>query len=395
LTICSEVQAFLDLGCEVEFVFFHTKTNNLPANAGYFKQLVYTVADATNETPPRHALLAYRAGWPPDLALWQLYPARNAILRETRARAQRDPKAIHVFHTMRTANVIPSLSKARTIWACHDIESELYARSQAIDRQLEGRRTAYRWEARKLRRLAELERKVANACGLVLCVAPEDASRIGKQCSARQAAYLPISAAYGDSLVGVGQNRIPGELRLLHIGSLGHLPSYTSLQFLLGRVFPLLDPDTIARLRLEVVGKWEANEPRAQMIIEMARPYPNVHFSGFVEDIRTAYRRNDLQVVASTQATGRRTRVIESWAFGMPVLSTQVGVGGVTHLAPGRNILIADDPADFARILTELLHNQNRLDDVAKAARSTYELAFGRQTVANSLRELLQTSFGL
>jgi glycosyltransferase involved in cell wall biosynthesis len=79
----------------------------------------------------------------------------------------------------------------------------------------------------------------------------------------------------------------------------------------------------------------------------------------------------------------------------MPVLSTQVGVGGVTHLAPGRNILIADDPADFARILTELLHNHNRLDDVAKAARSTYELAFGRQTVANSLRELLQTSFGL
>lgn len=395
LTICSEGQAYLDLGCAVEFVFFRTKTNHLPANSGYFKQLAYTVVDARNERPPRHALLAYRAGWPQDLAVWHLYPARSAMLRATRARVQKDPKAIHVFHTLRTANVILSLSKARTIWVCHDIESDLYSRSEAIDRQLEGRQAVYSWEARKLKRLAELERKVAHSCGLVLCVAPEDAKRFGERWPASNAAYLPISVAYGDSPVGVGQNRVPGELRLLHIGSLGHLPSYTSLQFLLGRVFPLLDPDTIARLKLEVVGPWEAGERRCTAIIEMARPYPMVSFSGFVEDIRAAYRRNDLQVVASTQATGRRTRIIESWALGMPVLSTQVGVGGVTHLAPGQNILLADDPSDFARMLKELMHNHERLDEIAKAARATYELAFGRQAVANTLRELLQTSFGL
>lgn len=395
LAHCSEVQAYLDLGCAVEFVFFHTKTNNLPANSGYFKQLAYTVVDATNETSPRHALLAYRLGWPQDLELWQLYPARSAMLREARARFQKDKSAIHVFHCLRTANVIPSLSKARTIWVCHDIESDFYSRSEAIDRQLEGRQTPYGWQVRMLRRLAELERKLAHSCGLVLCVAPEDAKRMREEWSARNAAYLPISVPYGDSQVGVGQDRIPGELRLLHIGSLHHLPSYTSLQFLLGKVFPLLDPDTIARLKLEVIGAFEPGEPRANAIIEMARPYPMVHFSGFVEDVRTAYHRNDLQVVASTQATGRRTRIIESWAFGMPVLSTHVGVGGVTHLAPGQNILIADDPSDFARMLKELMHNHERLDEIAKAARATYELAFGRQAVANTLRELLQTSFGL
>jgi glycosyltransferase involved in cell wall biosynthesis len=181
----------------------------------------------------------------------------------------------------------------------------------------------------------------------------------------------------------------------LHLGGLHGAPSFTSLQFLLGKVFPLLDPDTISRLKLEVLGKFEAGEPRAKTIIEMARPYPMVSFCGFVEDIRAAYRRNDLQVVASTQATGRRTRIIESWALGMPVLSTQVGVGGVTHLAPGQNILIANDPSDFARILKELAHNHERLDEIAKAARATYELAFGRRTVANTLWELLRTSFGV
>jgi glycosyltransferase involved in cell wall biosynthesis len=129
--------------------------------------------------------------------------------------------------------------------------------------------------------------------------------------------------------------------------------------------------------------------------MEMARPYPMVRFSGFVEDIRTAYRRNDLQIVASTQATGVRTRIVESWAFGLPVLSTTVGAGGIKDLAPGRNILIADEPRDFARILQELIHAPERLDEIAVAARQTYETKYGRRAIAVALQEILNTHFGL
>jgi glycosyltransferase involved in cell wall biosynthesis len=120
-----------------------------------------------------------------------------------------------------------------------------------------------------------------------------------------------------------------------------------------------------------------------------------VRFSGFVEDIRSAYRRNDLQVIASTQATGLRTRLIESWAFGMPVLATTVGASGVEHLAPGRNILIADDPRDYARNIKELLHHPERLDEIAVAARQTYEAYYSRRAVAAVLQKLLIKHFGL
>ena len=120
-----------------------------------------------------------------------------------------------------------------------------------------------------------------------------------------------------------------------------------------------------------------------------------VHFSGFVQDIHDAYRRNDLQVVASTQATGVRTRIIESWALGMPVLCTTTGAGGVNHLAPGTNILIADDPSEFARHLKELVHAPERLDALAAAARQTYEEKYGRRAVAAALRELLDAHLGV
>jgi len=393
LVICSQVQAFLDLGCEVEFVILRTKDKN-PSSSAHFKEIKCTVVDARKERPSRYTRLAYWTGRPRELSWQQLYPSRNVLLREVKTRMLQDDTAIHVFHYLRTANVIPSLPKARTIWACHDIESEYDARSRAVYQELENRQP-YGWENRQVRRLSALEREVARSSGLVLCVSPEEAKRIVDQWLAPHAAYLPQGIANGDSPIVTGTHRSAGELRLLHIGAFDHLPSYTSLEFLLTKVFPLLDADTISRLQLEVVGNSVPNGARKNAIMEMARPYSMVRFSGFVDDIRTAYRRNDLQVVASTQATGVRTRIVESWAFGLPVLCTTVGAGGVNDLAPGQNILIADDPRDFARNLQELLHNPERLDQIAVAARQTYEAKHSRPAVAAALRELLNTHFGL
>jgi glycosyltransferase involved in cell wall biosynthesis len=378
----------------VEFILIRTKDefpHSPPECPGHF---TYTVVDARKSELPGYLRLAYWAGWPKELALRQLYPARKTLLREAKKRIQNDDKAIHVFHFLRAANVIPTLRTARTIWTCHEIESEYFTRNFTLDQALE-KRQPHGWERRKLGRLSGLEREVARACGLVLCVSAADAKWMAEEWSVRRAAYFPMSIPDEDWTDTSRKNRTPGMLRLMHIGALGHLPTYTSLEFLLCRVFPLLDLHTMSGLSLEIAGSSVADNERTKAIMEMARPYPMVKFSGFVDEISTCYRRNDLQVVASTQATGRRTRIIESWALGVPVLSTTVGAGGVEHLQPGRNILIADDPRDFARNLQELVHFPERLDEIARAARQTYESEYGRRPVAAALRGLLNAHFGL
>ena len=393
LVISSQVQAFLDLGCEVEFVYLQTKDDLSPSISNHFRQITYTVVDARKEKPSRSARLAYWVGWPKDLALRQLFPTRTLLLREVKRRIQNDGTAIHVFNCMRTGNVIPSLPRVRAIWACHEFESEFHALRSAINQEIEKRRPQA-WEKRLMRRLAELERKVAEASGFVLCVASAEARRIVEEWSVAHAAYLPFSVGNGNQPVLAGKHANPGELRLLHVGYLEHTPTYTSLEFLLTRVFPLLDDGTLSRLKLEIAGESSAQGTWTKAIMEMARPYPMVRFSGFVDEIRTAYGRNDLQVVASTRATGIRTRIIESWAFGTPVLSTAAGAGGVEALEPGRNILIADDPREFACYLQELVQAPGRLDEIAAAGRQTYEDKYGRSAVAGVLQELLNSHFG-
>ena len=392
--LCSQVQAFLDLGCDVEFVYLQTRDGFFTTTCDYFKQLTYTVLDARTEKTSKYTRLAYLAGWPEDASWRQLYPARELLQREVQKRIDNDRTAIHLFNYLRTANVIPSLPNVRTIWACHEIESEFHAMNSAISQELEGRKPNA-WEKRTLRRLTGLERKVAKAAGLVLCVSAAEAKQIVEQWSMPHAAYLPFSIGNGDMPIIARECRSQGELRLLHVGGLDHAPTYTSLEFLFTKVFPLLDEDTISKLKLEVAGRMDPDGKWSKAIVEMARPYPMVRFSGFVDDIRTAYQRNDLQVVASTQATGIRTRVVESWAFGLPVVSTTLGAGGVEGLELGQNILIADDPRDFARILQELIHGPMRLDKISAAARQTYEDQYSRRAVAGVLCELLNSKFDL
>jgi glycosyltransferase involved in cell wall biosynthesis len=393
LVICSYIQAYLDLGCEVEFVFIRTR-DKTPSSAQHFKDIVCTVVDARNQTPSRYARLAYWAGRPRKLSWQLLYPSRNVLLQEVKNRISKDDRALHVFYSLVTANVIPSLPKARTIWVCPDIESEYESHDFAVNQELENR-TPYAWEKRQLRRLLRLEREVARRSGLVLCVSRGEATQIAEQWSVPHAAHLPMSIASSDSRVVPEKPGSSEELRLLHIGVLENPACFTSLEFLLTKVFPLLDAETVSRLKLEVAGKSDIDGAWFKAIRELARPYPMVRFSGFVEDIRTVYRRSDLQVVASTQATGTRTRVVESWAIGMPVLSTTVGAGGVDGVEPGRNILIADDPRDFARILRELVHAPNRLKEIATAAHRTYEALYSRRAVATALRKLLNSRFGM
>ena len=228
LVICSQVQAFLDLGCEVEFVYIQTNEKN-PSSTVHFKDIKYTVVDARKERPPCYARLAYWAGRPRELSLRQHYPARNVLLREVKARMLQDDHEIHVFHYLPTANVIPSLPKARTIWACHDIESEYEARYRAVYQELENRQP-YGWEIRQVRRISELEREVARSSGLVLCVSPEEAKWIVDQWLVPHAAYLPLCIANGDSPIVADTHRPAGELRLLHVGVLENPASYTSLE---------------------------------------------------------------------------------------------------------------------------------------------------------------------
>jgi len=357
------------------------------APPSHFKDISYAAIPLRTGKVPFHVRILYLVGWPTRVN-WRPLFGSSSLLREVRSRIRKDPDALHVFNYLWTAHVIPALPKVRAIFACHDLETEYMERSYAIVRAVEGR-GILRWERRKLRRVAAMECRVVRGAKLVLCVSAAEACQINRQWEVSNAAYLPMSVANDTRVIGTAVRAPGAPLRLLHLGEVAHFPTLTSLEFLLTKVFPLLDAATLSQLELNVVGKLPIGDPSVDAVREMARPYPQVRFTGFVPDLDTVYGRNHLQVVASQQATGVRTRIIESWAMGFPVLSTTVGAGGVEQLAPGHNILLVDEPIQFANCLRQLVEDSTSLKAIGDAGRATYDSHFSRPSTAARLRDLL------
>ena len=143
----------------------------------------------------------------------------------------------------------------------------------------------------------------------------------------------------------------PGShLRLLHLGSISHLPSYRSLKFLFERVWPNLPAEVLDRISLDVVGTVNSENGRTQKILNLANRFTNVAFHGYVPDVAPYYRNADLQIVHPPRRDRVTTRTIESFAYGLPVLSTAIGARGIAGVKAGEHFLeMANDAEEFAQ----------------------------------------------
>jgi glycosyltransferase involved in cell wall biosynthesis len=122
-------------------------------------------------------------------------------------------------------------------------------------------------------------------------------------------------------------------------------------------------------------------------------PYPQAKLLGRVENLDELYAESDAQIVLSTEATGLRTRVIESFVQGLPVLTCPQAVRGIPGLQPGHNILMGNTGAEIAAHLEQTLENPARLTAIAEAAYETYRTLHSRSTVARQLEALLVRYF--
>jgi glycosyltransferase involved in cell wall biosynthesis len=245
-----------------------------------------------------------------------------------------------------------------------------------------------------LRFARHFERSLANHASLILCIADYDREHLRRDWGCRAVEYFPLSIP--DEPEDRTREWAPnGHLRLLHLGSISHLPSYRSLEFLFERVWPNLPREVLDRISLDVVGTVNSENGRAQKILKLADRFTNVAFHGYVPDVSPYYRNADLQIVASTDATGLRTRTIESFAYGLPVLSTAIGARGIAGLKAGEHFLMANDADEFVKQLSGILNSPESLHTLSMRAKDFYRKHQSRRVVASTLAGVLKTYFGM
>jgi glycosyltransferase involved in cell wall biosynthesis len=393
LRFYSNVQAYLDLGFDVEVIQIGTEADGSQPSQDLSLARFSRVFEPASR-PSIIGKLMFRAGIPHRSAVEYFVPRHRAVFREVEKRTRQSPKAIFHLEGEMMASILPWLARSvDAIWSLHDLPSTVSAATTKIACEA-GSRSPTVAERRELRFARSVERLMARSASLILTIADHDRERLRSEWGCRAVEYLPLSIP-GDGGETKGNDWLrDGRLRLLHLGSVSHLPSYRSLEFLFERVFPALPAQVLERIGLDVVGRLDRENDRAKRILDLAQPYSNVVFHGFVDDVVPFYKSSDLQVVASTDASGLRTRTIESFAHGLPVLSTTVGARGIANLKAGEHLLLADTSEEFAGQLERLTKNRDTLARLSQNGRLFYCQNQSRKAVATTLNGYLQQYLG-
>jgi glycosyltransferase involved in cell wall biosynthesis len=98
----------------------------------------------------------------------------------------------------------------------------------------------------------------------------------------------------------------------------------------------------------------------------------NMRFTGRVDDMRPAFDQSDVFVAPFEDTHGSKLKIAEAMAMAMPIVSTVQGIRGFP-LVDGQSVLIAQDDAQFARHVIDLLDNALMRRKLGLAARGVAE----------------------
>ena len=179
-------------------------------------------------------------------------------------------------------------------------------------------------------------------------------------------------------------NRKVGSKNIVTLGTLHYPPNADGIRWFFNEVFPLVR-ERVPNATLTIIGK---NPP--QDFIELAERNPGViKVTGYVDDLRPYLEESALMVVPVRAGGGMRVRILEAFAYAMPVVTTTVGLEGI-HGTPDHDVIVADTPADFANRTAELLENASLQEKLSTNGRELATKKYDWQAVLAAMRPIYE-----
>lgn len=149
---------------------------------------------------------------------------------------------------------------------------------------------------------------------------------------------------------------------LIFTGTMNYRPNIQACVFFCEKIFPLIKKE-ISDATFYIAG---ANPTEEVLKLNSE----DIVVTGFVKDMRMYLERSSVVVVPIvTDDGGFKVKVLEAMAMGKAIVSTSLGSKGL-NVIDGENIIIKDDPEEFAGAVIDLLKNQDLKLEIEKKTRN-------------------------
>ncbi|MBN8886381.1 MAG: glycosyltransferase [Rudaea sp.] len=194
--------------------------------------------------------------------------------------------------------------------------------------------------ARQAAATREAELELMRECDITLVVSPVEQAILAREVpQARVEVLSNVHEIYGL------RRGYAERADLVFVGGFQHPPNIDAMQWFVREVFPRVVAQAPA-VKLHIIGSKVVAE-----VLALASDSVVVH--GYVEDIAPYMDGCRISVAPLRVGAGVKGKVNMAMSYGLPVVATATAVEGM-HVDAGREVLVADKPADFADAVVRL-----------------------------------------
>lgn len=254
--------------------------------------------------------------------------------------------------------------------SAHNVESQIWGRRRQNERNPISK--VFFWtQERKMQRF---ELQALSHASSVTAVTQADVETI-RDWGVESVTLVP-NGVHLEAFVPAPEAEREGEILLM--ASLDWYPNIDALNYFIEEILPLLSARG-PQIRLRIVGRRPSESLRRQLSSNSA-----VDFTGEVEDVNPYLAGAAVFVVPLRIGGGSRIKILEALAAGKAVVSTSIGAEGL-NVIPGKHLLIADSPSEFARCVDELLASKTLRQQLGEEGRRLVTDFYGWDGIATQL----------
>jgi len=168
---------------------------------------------------------------------------------------------------------------------------------------------------------------------------------------------------------------------LIFTGSFTYRANADAVRYFLEDIYPRIKTN-LPDVSMKIVGSTDGADLNTWPVDD------SITFTGFVRDVRATVAQSWLSVVPLRVGAGTRLKIIESMALGTPVVSTSNGAEGL-KVIHGENILIADNPDDFAQAVLEVVRNPDLREKLSEAGLRLVRERYDAEVIGRDFVSLL------
>jgi sugar transferase (PEP-CTERM/EpsH1 system associated) len=173
----------------------------------------------------------------------------------------------------------------------------------------------------------------------------------------------------------------PRRAHLVFTGSMDWLPNEDGMLYFVREILPRIR-EAEPEATLSIIGR--APTPAVKRLADEA----GIEVTGRVDDVRPHISAGAVYIVPLRIGGGTRLKIFEAMAMGKAVVSTTVGAEGLP-VTSGQNVIIADEPAQFAQAVVGVIRDVAARRRIETAARRLVVERYDWSAVAQDFEHAL------